>query len=500
MIKLVLPLADEIIYCALAGGIVGPIRPGGAPVNSEPIEFRSTLDWLSQVKGYYHENNVDHQQATGTVRYSPVSLGITPSPTLDLPDRVVWDAYTYPNKSRNTVYAKDGLVGEKTASYSRDAFYAYNVAWYMPTPYLITRYEATCLRSRPSFVTTLTKIVYTYRSYASGIAYWEYASTSYKLPPTGLPTGDFSVKKTYEEIVHLVGGLSSTVGSPVQIGVQAYTSNVVYSASPITVRAGIDARMAVNLNLGVFPIEPQHFGELAFKASEKLNANSVNMIAFLKDLRRPQELIPKLKNLKRLKLLKGLSDNYLTVKYGILPTIDDLKSIVESFKKIKPYIDKNGFSTYSAGFTDSKVIGDITFKLEQHIKLAIADEDSAFYDFIERMESTGFAPNFENLWDLVPYSFVIDWFVDFGDFLERIDTRLRLARLPIRYVTSSIKRTATWELKPTLEFPYVGSIELAHYQRWVSDQCPAPPLFLETTFQDFSHWLEAGALLIQRTK
>jgi len=228
-----------------------------------------------------------------------------------------------------------------------------------------------------------------------------------------------------------------------------------------------------------------------------VNANSVNMIAFLRDLRKPQELIPKLRKLKKLRTTAG---NYLSYKYGILPTIDDLKSIVAAVLKLKPYLDKNGFKTYGAGFTDSYTSSSITTKLEQHIKIAISDEDSAFDAIASKLDSMGFLPTLENVWDLIPYSFVLDWFVDVGDFLHRVDSRLRLVRLNIRYATMSRKETTSYKLIAGPNLPFAGPIDLVRYQRWVTDHCPVPPLSVSTPFSVSDHWLEAGALILSRSK
>jgi hypothetical protein len=246
-----------------------------------------------------------------------------------------------------------------------------------------------------------------------------------------------------------------------------------------------------------YPIAYRDYGLLAQDASQKANANQVNMIAFLKDIRRPKEMIPKLRNLKK---LKSLANDYLTVNYGLLPTISDIEGIVGAFKKLKPYMDKNGFKTYSAGYSDSLVKDNISYSIEQHIKLAISDNDSGIIELMNKLESLGVYPTLVNIWDLVPYSFVIDWLVDVGGFLERIDTCLRLMRFDIKYVTSSHKMITSKDLLPSDTFPYIGRISQVRYHRWVSDQCPVPPLSVETTFLDFDHWLESTALLLQRKK
>jgi len=233
------------------------------------------------------------------------------------------------------------------------------------------------------------------------------------------------------------------------------------------------------------------------KASEKVNGNSVNMIAFLRDLRDPKALIPKLKNLKKIKTHAG---NYLCLQYGILPTISDLNHILEAFKKVKPYIDKNGFTTYSAGHSSSYESGFITDSVSQQIKLAIANEDSLFDALASKLDDWGFLATMENLWDLIPYSFVLDWFVDIGGLLHKVDARLRLARLNIRYVTMSRRATQSIKLPLSSTFPYVGTVEKVQYHRWVSDQCPVPTLSVQTPFEVSGHWLEAGALVITRPK
>jgi hypothetical protein len=221
------------------------------------------------------------------------------------------------------------------------------------------------------------------------------------------------------------------------------------------------------------------------------------MIAFLRDLRRPKELIPKLRNLKKLKTHSG---NYLGMQYGILPTISDLEEIVAALKKVAPYLDRNGWQSYTAVSTDSMSSGRVQYDLVQRIKLAIEAEDDGFKKLASAVDSAGFALTLENVWDLIPYSFVLDWFLDIGEFLERCDSRMRLMRQNIRYATMSSKRTTSYRVEPTITFPYQGSISRVHYTRWTEDHSPVPPLFFQNTNTVSNHWLEASALIHQRTK
>jgi hypothetical protein len=204
--------------------------------------------------------------------------------------------------------------------------------------------------------------------------------------------------------------------------------------------------------------------------------------------------------LKNLGSLKGAADNFLTVNYGILPTVGDLQNIYRAFHRVAPFIDSNGFDTYNAMATTSSVSDDITVTVEKRIKIAIDNEDCDFSELARKIDSMGFSLTLSNLWDLVPYSFAIDWFVNVGDFLDRVDTRLRILRLNIQYATMSHKETRSCYLLPSLNAPIYGQFSQVLYTRWTSDQCPVPTLLSNNTITATDHWLEAGALLLQRGK
>lgn len=208
-------------------------------------------------------------------------------------------------------------------------------------------------------------------------------------------------------------------------------------------------------------------------------------------------MIPKLKNLKS---LKTHANNFLAIKYGILPTISDLKEIVGAFERRKPYLDRFGNSIYNASETASVSTPYSVATLTQYIKVAVGKEDDLFMKLIDELDRIGLGLTFENVWDLTKYSFVLDWFIDVGGLLERVDNNLRLLRYNIPYVTMSRKKTLTGEILLSQSLPVVGPVEWRFYHRWVDSHCPLPPLTLSISPTVTNHWLEAGALIIQRAK
>lgn len=243
------------------------------------------------------------------------------------------------------------------------------------------------------------------------------------------------------------------------------------------------------------------YGDLAYKALCDGHQVKTNVLAFFLDLRHITDLIPKLKNLSN---LKGLANEYLSANYGILPTVSDIEEICAAVRKRTHSVlagdrDELNLRLYRAGYTDF-IIGDDSLKREitHRIKIAVADvDDDILFRIIHTLDDIGSLPDFKTIWDLIPYSFVVDWFVDIGNLLDRVDSRLQLSTMDIRYVTMSYKCVDEFHLKASTVIPFNADFTKRYYHRWVSDQCPVPPLSPQAT-QDFSHWVEASALIVQR--
>lgn len=503
MIQLGLPVAGQDRYMFAFNACFGPYDQLYRDP-SQMIWFDSDLQTIEEEKGIYHENNVTHDKVSGAFYYHPFAHGILPQPSPQYPYGLtfpIWNP-SNPKDANARNLAKCGLAVDGHSCYyytgsdlkqivqrcydhdSVTGLWTITEAMaFVSSPYTCTQYSEFTIKS---FKDLSGAMKYCYYDLVSWTNVSNYSVSLY----------DMSHFMSYEEIKSL------KINRPIRGKSSSYIFSYFYQArsDPASLSTA-DAKGLVDVltaELGrEFPIPDKHFGDLAMDASKKAQANSVNMIAFFKDLRHPTEMIPKLRNLSS---LKGLADNVLTVDYGILPTVSDLKTIWQAFQKIRPFIDSNGFSVYNADHRESKRVDLVNYSLEQHIKLAIDDEDSEILRLATAIDSWGFAPTLENLWDLVPYSFVVDWFVDVGGLLERIDTGLRLAMKNIRYVTMSRKTTVSGKFPANNLAPIVGKLEWVHYHRWVSDQCPVPPLSLSTTFQDFDHWLESGALIAQRAK
>lgn len=483
------PLADDVgvFYLFCPDGwcpttlLWGPFKSNYTLPAPASIELESQVESFAESRGIYHENDVSHTKVEGDIKFNPFHTRILARPTTAYPNQILFSnrycslGYPLPGTTQKAatpyLYQYMGHNGSKYITYA--LYYSTSSRFK-----LLARYEVSALNSAQIIQQS-----------------WTICPDSAKPNPLNgtLLSAQTNVAELFESLWGNENCISGTGGPSVRS-----CSSFVVTALPGITQAEIfkevDAKAAAMTsgNPDLFD-----YGDLAMDAVAKTNAIGINMIAFLRDLEHPLDMIPKLKNLRK---LKSWSNDFLSVKYGILPTISDLQKIVQAFRRAAPYLDGNGYTTYTGVRTaNSDVIGVQTAHLEQRIKIAVDTEDAGFRSLSKRLDSIGMFPTFENIWDLVPYSFVVDWFVSVGDLLERVDTRLRILQLKIAYTTMSYKRTTVFNVA-NLGLSVTGELKVVVYHRWVSDQCPLPRLSLGSQLGDFNHWLESGALLIQRAK
>jgi hypothetical protein len=169
------------------------------------------------------------------------------------------------------------------------------------------------------------------------------------------------------------------------------------------------------------------------------------------------------------KALKGLrrasrrfASAYLAYQFGIAPLLSDLK-------KSKNYLDKiaNDFRRFATDSNQHKSIvlsapmpwsavtsGSgtvtrtqlrVTFPAQQRYTLTYRYKRFLADTFVDKVQflalKLGFTDLAEIAWELIPYSFIVDWFVDTSGLLQLIDDSLGLD--PIQ--TISITKSRKWQ-------------------------------------------------------
>lgn len=157
-------------------------------------------------------------------------------------------------------------------------------------------------------------------------------------------------------------------------------------------------------------------------------------------------------------LFERSSDAWLTYRYSYSTSKSDIGALAEYAEACNKTIARSGQRVQEG---------------EMHVKIAISPPHSEIQRLVDRLTEYGVAPNLYNLWDLVPFSFIADWFIDLGDVLDDITAYGRLAAYHIHYVTYSWK----W----VEEFDRNGShCKMTVYDRRVSPTAPPYVPYVES--------------------
>lgn len=119
---------------------------------------------------------------------------------------------------------------------------------------------------------------------------------------------------------------------------------------------------------------------------------------------------------------RALSGAYLVWKYSIAPTLSDAGDIKNNLGKTVHNIQYNRLSPERrrGAFHLKCPVLNVTASLDYYCTFNLVLKDNAFAAVWSALEKMGLDPSTANLWDLVPYSFVVDWFIKVGPALDRL--------------------------------------------------------------------------------
>lgn len=137
-------------------------------------------------------------------------------------------------------------------------------------------------------------------------------------------------------------------------------------------------------------------------------------------------------------LARNLSEGYLSYIYGVSPTANDVRNLARVVQReISARVDESEvlYGTFRYEF-DENPIGSGTLSLVSRSKVVL-NGLSSLANLLLASRSVGVGLTLSNLWDLVPFSFVADWFVNLGDRFQDIDDSVLLATLSPTYFVNS---------------------------------------------------------------
>lgn len=239
---------------------------------------------------------------------------------------------------------------------------------------------------------------------------------------------------------------------------------------------------------------------------------SVNTSQYIKDLVTLKDTVQSVIQLGKGKvtrktLPKQLSNAYLTSKYGVESFLSDTIALSRSSRK-RAYQKKFWYES-RGGF-----VGSIGTKLGSvpvvgHAKIMYVQPAELLGKVSMFLQSTHIIPDMVDLWDWVPFSFIVNWFGDIDEKMKWVDNSRWMERIPVLGTVYSTKYSVDISnymrtlisnigLRPgAFKYTLSATGSVTFYDRWV-DTCLTPPLAADRQ-ADSNHFLELLAILIQRT-
>lgn len=186
----------------------------------------------------------------------------------------------------------------------------------------------------------------------------------------------------------------------------------------------------------------------------KFSSNHIEFLAELRDVIPHVDIVRALQALKGMKkkpvralvaLLQLLSNVKLVYSFGIAPTLRDAEDV--SRKAASTMQKLLGSSTYQEQTIKGKFSFDIPdeycgafpgihLSARSSIRIRI-DEDSLLASILPTY-ALGLLPSVSNLWDIVPWSFLVDWFFPVGEVTSQLETSTLMMLAKTSYSTHSI--------------------------------------------------------------
>lgn len=200
-------------------------------------------------------------------------------------------------------------------------------------------------------------------------------------------------------------------------------------------------------------------------------------------------------------IIKALASMHLFYKYvvktGIL-NAQEWSKLLRALQHPMDFIHKvreSGIIGHGRKVVERSLDDTLTIKVTETAKL-VYETSSA--DVLDLLNLLGLTPRLADLWDIVPFSFVVDWCLPIGDALNNLELNNIQQRFPFVYGVLSKKIIGTY----TRQFQagshsYNLSLTIVDYVREVIDEFPTDVWFGVAFGDPRKQLLTGGALAIQ---
>jgi hypothetical protein len=253
------------------------------------------------------------------------------------------------------------------------------------------------------------------------------------------------------------------------------------------------------------------WGDLCQEAIHDAKALDINSMQFVREIFDLKDSLSGLVSLLKGKATpKAIAKTFLGLRYGLNLTFRDANELGErianeillNYRKSYRYCRAMSHSETSI---TSGLLRGIACDQYFFYKIYYDPVDTGFRSLIRKLLDWDAFPTFQNIWDFIPFSFVLDWFVDFEKYFDIVDTGGYVMYLRVLEVIETTK--TTFHSVPLDEFLPInkegwnlsGDVTYTHYKRSIQPYLKLPRLRLDTP-QNFRNYAELAAIIVSQTK
>lgn len=239
---------------------------------------------------------------------------------------------------------------------------------------------------------------------------------------------------------------------------------------------------------------------------EQMHAANINQFEFIQNPNLAKDVI----DLGRAALtldadnaLKEIASLYLGYKFGASSTARDYADLASSIAKAtervyqaRKYRDRKVHSRSSSSISWKG----FTWRCNHFLTAYLDNFDQGIMGLMNGLDSWGFYPDRAAVWELVPFSFVVDWFVNVQENLERRDAQFWREYYNVHAAILATKMETDFSIEDLNPNSLVhGSVTISLYDRRVERSLPSPEIDFDLSLPKGVHaWVTSAALVIQR--
>jgi hypothetical protein len=188
-------------------------------------------------------------------------------------------------------------------------------------------------------------------------------------------------------------------------------------------------------------------------------------------------------------LADSFSSGWLEFTFGWLPVVQDIGASVDILQREFPTNRIKGSGKRNVPFYrhdgGQDIIGDYAERVHLSARLLVTNPN------VLLANQMGFLNPQAVAWDAVPFSFVVDWFLPVGKFLNSMSNDYGVSLVDIAINGSISGASAGWH---TADTPNGGSARAFWFIRNSASSLPVPDLLSRARFPAPSHWLAATSV------